>query len=105
MSAPTNIYFNRSLKLDLTKSAMMIFSKLAVIFIIMDVWIKACFNIAGGSIYALYKDMFTIFLIALTVGLVVTNPKRIVRNKIDYYIVEPQKNKIIKKSYSDNFLK
>lgn len=87
MSAPTNIYFNRSLKLDLTKSAMMIFSKLAVIFIIMDVWIKACFNIAGGSIYALYKDMFTIFLIALTVGLVVTNPKRIVRNKIDYFVL------------------
>ena len=27
------------------------------------------------------------------------------KNKIDYYIVEPQKNKIIKKSYSDNFLK
>ena len=27
------------------------------------------------------------------------------KNNIDYYIVEPQKNKIIKKSYSDNFLK
>ena len=27
------------------------------------------------------------------------------KNKIDYYIVEPQKNKIVKKSYSDNFLK
>ena len=26
-------------------------------------------------------------------------------NNIDYYIVEPQKSKIIKKSYSDNFLK
>ena len=25
-------------------------------------------------------------------------------NNIDYYIVEPQKRKIIKKSYSDNFL-
>jgi len=87
MSAPTNMYVNRSLKLDATKSAMMIFSKLAVIFIIMDVWIKACFNIAGGSFYALYKDIFTIFLIALTVGLVVTNPKRIVRNKIDYFVL------------------
>ena len=27
------------------------------------------------------------------------------RNNIDYYIVEPQKSKIIKKSYTDNFLK
>ena len=27
------------------------------------------------------------------------------RNNIDYYIVEPQKNKIIKKSYADKFLK
>ena len=27
------------------------------------------------------------------------------KNNIDYYIVESQKNKIIKKSYSDNFLK
>ena len=27
------------------------------------------------------------------------------KNKIDYYIVEPQKAKIIKKSYTDNFLK
>ena len=27
------------------------------------------------------------------------------RNNIDYYIVEPQKNKIIKKSYTDKFLK
>ena len=27
------------------------------------------------------------------------------KNNIDYYIVEPQKNKIVKKSYSDNFLK
>ena len=26
-------------------------------------------------------------------------------NNIDYYIVEPQKRKIIKKSYADNFLK
>ena len=25
------------------------------------------------------------------------------KNNIDYYIIEPQKNKIIKKSYSDNF--
>ena len=27
------------------------------------------------------------------------------RNNIEYYIIEPQKSKIIKKSYSDNFLK
>ena len=27
------------------------------------------------------------------------------KNNIDYHIVEPQKHKIIKKSYSDNFLK
>ena len=27
------------------------------------------------------------------------------KNNIDYYIIEPQKSKIIKKSYSDNFLK
>ena len=27
------------------------------------------------------------------------------KNNIDYYIVDPQKQKIIKKSYSDNFLK
>jgi len=27
------------------------------------------------------------------------------KNNIDYYIIEPQKTKIIKKSYSDNFLK
>ena len=27
------------------------------------------------------------------------------RNNIDYYIIEPQKRKIIKKSYSDNFFK
>ena len=27
------------------------------------------------------------------------------KNNIDYYIVEPQKQKIIKKSYTDNFLK
>ena len=26
-------------------------------------------------------------------------------NNIDFYIIEPQKRKIIKKSYSDNFLK
>mgnify|MGYP006106686985 CR=1 FL=1 len=26
-------------------------------------------------------------------------------NNIDYYIIEPQKRKIIKKSYADNFLK
>ena len=27
------------------------------------------------------------------------------KNNIDYYVVEPQKSKIIKKSYTDNFLK
>ena len=27
------------------------------------------------------------------------------RNNIDYYVEEPQKSKIIKKSYADNFLK
>ena len=27
------------------------------------------------------------------------------KNNIDYYIMEPQKRKIIKKSYTDNFLK
>ena len=27
------------------------------------------------------------------------------KNNIDYYIIEPQKRKIIKKSYSDNFIK
>ena len=27
------------------------------------------------------------------------------KNGIDYYVIEPQKRKIIKKSYSDNFLK
>ena len=27
------------------------------------------------------------------------------KNNIDYYIIEPQERKIIKKSYSDNFLK
>ena len=26
-------------------------------------------------------------------------------NNIDYYVIEPQKRKIIKKSYADNFLK
>lgn len=26
-------------------------------------------------------------------------------NNIDYYIIEPQKRKLIKKSYTDNFLK
>ena len=27
------------------------------------------------------------------------------KNNIDYYVVEPQNRKVIKKSYSDNFLK
>ena len=27
------------------------------------------------------------------------------KNNIEYYLVEPQKRKIIKKSYADNFLK
>ena len=27
------------------------------------------------------------------------------KNNIDYYVVKPQKSKIIKKSYADNFLK
>ena len=27
------------------------------------------------------------------------------KNKIDYEIIEPQKRKVIKKSYADNFLK
>ena len=27
------------------------------------------------------------------------------KNNIDYYVVEPKKRKLIKKSYSDNFLK
>ena len=27
------------------------------------------------------------------------------KNNIEYYIVEPEKSKIVKKSYSDNFLK
>ena len=27
------------------------------------------------------------------------------KNNIDYYIIEPQKRKLIKKSYSNNFLK
>ena len=27
------------------------------------------------------------------------------KNDIDYYVIEPQKRKIIKKSYSDNFIK
>ena len=27
------------------------------------------------------------------------------KNNIEYYLVEPQKRKIIKKSYTDNFLK
>ena len=27
------------------------------------------------------------------------------KNNIDYYVIEPQKRKVIKKSYTDNFLK
>ena len=27
------------------------------------------------------------------------------KNNIDYYVIEPQKRKIIKKTYSDNFMK
>ena len=27
------------------------------------------------------------------------------KNNIEYYIIEPQKRKIVKKSYSDNFIK
>ena len=27
------------------------------------------------------------------------------KNNIDYYVVEPQKTKIVKKSYAENFLK
>jgi NADH dehydrogenase (ubiquinone) Fe-S protein 4 len=27
------------------------------------------------------------------------------KNNIEYYIIEPQKSKIVKKSYADNFLK
>ena len=27
------------------------------------------------------------------------------KNKIEYYIIEPQKRKIVKKSYADNFIK
>ena len=27
------------------------------------------------------------------------------KNNIDYYVIEPQERKMIKKSYSDNFLK
>ena len=27
------------------------------------------------------------------------------RNNLDYYVIEPEKTKIVKKSYSDNFLK
>ena len=27
------------------------------------------------------------------------------KNDIDYYVIEPQKRKIIKKSYTDNFIK
>ncbi len=27
------------------------------------------------------------------------------KNNIDYYLIEPKKRKIIKKSYSDNFIK
>tara|TARA_B100000686_G_scaffold273596_1_gene291289 strand:+ start:6742 stop:7026 length:285 start_codon:yes stop_codon:yes gene_type:complete len=27
------------------------------------------------------------------------------KNNIDYYVVEPQRRKVIKKSYADNFLK
>ena len=27
------------------------------------------------------------------------------KNNIDYYIIEPQKSKIVKKSYADNFVK
>ena len=27
------------------------------------------------------------------------------KNKIDYYVVEPQKKKLVKKSYADNFIK
>jgi len=27
------------------------------------------------------------------------------KNNIDYYVIEPQKSKVIKKSYTDNFLK
>ena len=27
------------------------------------------------------------------------------KNSLDYYVIEPEKSKIVKKSYSDNFLK
>ncbi len=27
------------------------------------------------------------------------------KNNLDYYVIEPKKSKIVKKSYSDNFLK
>ena len=27
------------------------------------------------------------------------------RNNLDYYVIEPEKSKIVKKSYSDNFIK
>ena len=28
-----------------------------------------------------------------------------IKNKIDYYVIEPKKRKLIKKSYAENFLK
>ena len=31
--------------------------------------------------------------------------KKDLKNNIEYYLVEPQERKVVKKSYSDNFLK
>ena len=70
-----------------TKSIMIMSSKLIFSLIIMDVWIKALFNISGGSIYSVYKDVFIIVLLTLLTGFAVVNPKNIVRNKIDLFVL------------------
>jgi hypothetical protein len=80
------IHINERSKINVTKSVIMISSKLIVIIIIMDVWIKALFNISGGSIFSIYKDILIMFLLFLFFGFTVTNPRNIIRNKIDYFV-------------------
>ena len=65
---------------------------------------------SGSNFISIHKQICDGNINGIIKLLISNNPKAKAiefakNNNIDYYVVEPQKRKIIKKSYADNFLK
>jgi len=61
-------------------------SKLILIIVIFNVWIKSFFNLSPGTIYVLYKDIIIFFLLSILAISFLVRCKNIHLNKIDFFV-------------------